>query len=89
MEPEIQRGSFSHRGTGMHQTIVQTFKHLHRLSIGWYLRKKTGAVMRSMDRGIMSANTVVNFLFLRLGPSIVELLVLVAIWISRVRVSSW
>lgn len=53
--------------------------------MSWHLRKKTGAVMRSIDRGIMSANTVVDFLFLRLLPTIVELIVLCVIWSLEVR----
>ena len=47
--------------------------------------QKTGRALRSMDRGIRSANTVVNFLFLRIGPTILEWLVMVCIFIFNVR----
>jgi hypothetical protein len=35
-----------------------TFTHLHTLSLNWHLSKKTGSVMKSMDRG--QANYFVN-----------------------------
>lgn len=37
-----------------------------------------------MDRGIRSANTVVNYLFLRVGPTIVEWVVMVLIFLFKV-----
>ena len=43
-----------------------TFRHLHNLSLGWHLNKKTGTVMKSMDRGVDAANTLVNYMFLYL-----------------------
>ncbi len=47
--------------------------------------QKTGTVLRSMDRGISSANTVVEMLFLRLVPTCIELVVLCIIFITSVR----
>jgi hypothetical protein len=38
-----------------------------------------------MDRGISSANTVVEMLFLRLVPTCIELVVLCIIFITSVR----
>ncbi len=57
-----------------------TFRHLHSLSLSWHLKKKMGNVLRSMDRGISSADTVVSYLFLYLLPSIVESLVVFIIF---------
>jgi hypothetical protein len=49
-----------------------TFRHLLGLSLDWHLRKKMGEVLRVMDRGIASADSVMNYLILFLLPSIVE-----------------
>jgi len=51
-----------------------TFVHLHNLSLDWHLRKKMGNVLRAMDRGVESANSVVNYLFLYLLPTMAECL---------------
>ena len=49
-----------------------TFSHLHKLSLNWHLTKKTGSVMKSMDRGTEAANTLVTYLFLFLMPALAE-----------------
>jgi len=60
--------------TAYAQISQNTFAHLHGLSLEWHLKKKMGNVLRSMDRGVNSANTVVTYLFLYLVPSGVECL---------------
>jgi ABC-type multidrug transport system fused ATPase/permease subunit len=51
-----------------------TFRHLHTLSLNWHLSKRTGTVMKSMDRGVGASDTIVTYLFLFLIPSIIECL---------------
>lgn len=51
-----------------------TFTHLHNLSLNWHLSKRTGSVMKSMDRGIEAANQLVSYLFLFLIPTVIECL---------------
>jgi len=66
--------------TAYAQISENTFMHLHCLSLEWHLKKKMGNVLRSMDRGVNSANTVVTYLFLYLLPSAVECLVVFVIF---------
>ena len=54
------------------QLAEQTFEHLHELSLNWHLTKKTGNVIRSMDRGTEAASQLVSNLFLFLGPALIE-----------------
>jgi ABC-type multidrug transport system fused ATPase/permease subunit len=54
------------------QLQEMTFTHLHSLSLHWHLSKKTGSVMKSMDRGVEAANTIVTSLFLYLIPALGE-----------------
>lgn len=49
-----------------------SFHHLHSLSLDWHLKKKLGEVIRSMDRGILSCDTLMKYLFLWLVPAIAE-----------------
>ena len=39
------------------------------LRSNWHLKKSMGTVIRAMDRGIASANTMVKYVFLYLAPS--------------------
>lgn len=51
-----------------------TFRHIHNLSLNWHLSKKTGSIMKSMDRGVGAADTLVTYLFLFLIPALLECL---------------
>ena len=62
------------------ELATTTFKHLHELSLHWHVSKQSGVVMRAMDRGISSASTVVDLLFLRLGPTLIEMTVIVILF---------
>jgi ABC-type transport system involved in Fe-S cluster assembly fused permease/ATPase subunit len=57
----------------------RVFKHLHELSYGWHVSKSTGVVLQAMKRGSSAAEMVVEMLFMRLVPTVIEMLVLV--WI--------
>jgi len=62
-----------------------TFSHLHSLSLQWHVSKKIGTVLRSSDRGILAADTVVTYLFLYLLPCIVECFVVFIIFLTVFR----
>ena len=57
-----------------------TFVHLHSLSLNWHLSKKTGNVIRSMDRGSEAANTLITYLFLYLLPALGECMAVVVLF---------
>lgn len=57
-----------------------TFTHLHSLSVQWHLNRRIGVVVRAMDRGISSAATVVDWLFLRLVPTLLEAIIVFIIF---------
>ena len=60
-----------------------TFSHLHSLSLDWHLKKKIGHVLRIMDRGISSADSVMNYLVLYLIPSLIECAITFVIFYVR------
>ena len=62
------------------EIATTTFRHLHNLSLDWHLQKKMGQVLRIMDRGISSADSVMNYLVLYLFPSIVQAIIVFAIF---------
>ncbi|EQC42217.1 hypothetical protein SDRG_01055 [Saprolegnia diclina VS20] len=56
------------------EVSAKVFTHLHAMSMHFHLTKKTGKVMRVLDRGIDSTDSVVNVLFFRLVPTILEVI---------------
>jgi ABC-type multidrug transport system fused ATPase/permease subunit len=59
---------------------VLTFAHLHTLSLNWHLSKKTGSVMKSMDRGIEAVGQLITYLFLFLIPAFCECIAVVILF---------
>lgn len=57
-----------------------SFYHLHSLSLDWHLKKKLGEVIRSMDRGILSCDILMKYLFLWLIPAILECILVCVIF---------
>lgn len=54
---------------------VELFRHLHSLSLRWHLNRKTGEVLRIMDRGTESINSLLQMLLFSLGPTLIDLLI--------------
>ena len=49
---------------------LRLFNHLHRLGIRWHQARKTGEVLRVMDRGTSSITTLLNTAFFQIIPII-------------------
>ncbi|KAH8389401.1 hypothetical protein KR200_008632 [Drosophila serrata] len=60
---------------------IELFQHLHQLSLRWHLQRKTGEVLRVMDRGTDSINNLLNYIVFSITPTILDLLVAVAFFI--------
>uniref|UniRef100_A0A915B8F5 Uncharacterized protein n=1 Tax=Parascaris univalens TaxID=6257 RepID=A0A915B8F5_PARUN len=56
---------------------VGLFEHLHNLSLQWHLSRKTGQVLRVMDRGTASINGILNYVVFTISPMIMDVLVAV------------
>lgn len=54
---------------------VELFRHLHSLSLRWHLGRKTGEVLRVMDRGTDSINNLLNYILFSIAPTIVDILI--------------
>ncbi|CAI6347440.1 unnamed protein product [Macrosiphum euphorbiae] len=61
---------------------VSLFRHLHNLSLKWHLSRKTGEVLRIMDRGTDSTNSLLSFLLFSIGPTIIDIIVAVIFFLS-------
>ncbi|HWX82035.1 MAG TPA: ABC transporter ATP-binding protein/permease [Xanthobacteraceae bacterium] len=58
---------------------ILTFDQMHRLSLRFHLERKTGGLTRVLERGRNAIETIVRMLLLQLLPTIVELVLIVAV----------
>ena len=56
-----------------------TFEHMHLLSMRFHLERKTGGLTRVLERGRNAIETIVRMVLLQLAPTIVELVLIVAV----------
>ncbi|CAB04947.3 Heavy metal tolerance factor 1 [Caenorhabditis elegans] len=61
---------------------VELFKHLHSLSLRWHLSRKTGQVLRVMDRGTSSVNNILNYILFNVVPTIADIVIAVIFFFS-------
>ncbi|ENN74715.1 hypothetical protein YQE_08706, partial [Dendroctonus ponderosae] len=59
------------------ETEVELFRHLHSLSLRWHLSRKTGEVLRVMDRGTDSINNLLNYIFFSITPTLIDIVIAV------------
>jgi ATP-binding cassette subfamily B protein len=52
---------------------LQTFRHLHSLSLRFHLERRTGAVTREIDHGIRGISSLISFTLYSILPTLVEL----------------
>lgn len=61
---------------------VELFRHLHSLSLRWHLGRKTGEVLRVMDRGTDSINNLLNYIIFSILPTIIDILVAIVYFVA-------
>jgi len=57
----------------VHTLALQTFRHLHSLSLRYHLQRRTGSVTREIDHGIRGISSLVSFTLYSILPTLVEL----------------
>jgi len=60
---------------------LRVFSHLHNLSLRWHLSRKTGEVLRIVDRGTDSVDSLLNYLLFNILPTIADILIAVIYFI--------
>ena len=60
---------------------LQTFEHLHRLSLRFHLQRRTGGLSRVIERGTKGIETIVRFTMLNTAPTFVEFAIAAVIFI--------
>ncbi|XP_040888655.1 ATP-binding cassette, sub-family B (MDR/TAP), member 6a [Toxotes jaculatrix] len=61
---------------------VRLFAHLHALSLRWHLGRKTGEVLRSIDRGTSSINSLLSYIVFSIFPTIADIVISIIYFIT-------
>ncbi|KAK7879943.1 hypothetical protein WMY93_033380 [Mugilogobius chulae] len=61
---------------------LKLFAHLHALSLRWHLGRKTGEVLRSIDRGTSSINSLLSYIVFSIFPTIADIVIAIIVFIS-------
>ncbi|WP_293449516.1 ABC transporter ATP-binding protein/permease [Planktotalea sp.] len=58
---------------------LQTFEHIHSLSMRYHIGRKTGGLSRIIERGVKGVDFLLRFLLFSIGPLVLELLMIAGI----------
>jgi ATP-binding cassette subfamily B protein len=58
---------------------LETFTHIHRLSLSYHLTRKTGGLSRIIERGVKGVDFLLRFLLFSIGPLVLELLMIAGV----------
>jgi ATP-binding cassette subfamily B protein len=63
----------------LRRVALETFTHIHNLSMRYHINRKTGGLSRIIERGVKGVEFLLRFMLFNLGPLIFELLVVAGI----------
>jgi ATP-binding cassette subfamily B protein len=63
----------------MHEVALETFRHLHRLSLRFHLERQTGGLSRSIERGTSGIENMLQYLLFQIVPTLLEMILVCAI----------
>ncbi|MCG3266457.1 ABC transporter ATP-binding protein/permease [Yoonia sp. I 8.24] len=63
----------------LRQLALETFTHIHRLSMRYHIMRKTGGLSRVIERGVKGVEFLLRFLLFSIGPLILELLMIATV----------
>ncbi len=65
----------------MHQVGLETFRHLHRLSLRFHLDRQTGGLSRAIERGTLGIENLLHYMLFQIVPTLIEMgLVCAILW---------
>jgi len=63
----------------LRRLALETFTHIHRLSLRYHLTRKTGGLSRIIERGVKGVDFLLRFLLFSIGPLFLELILISAV----------
>ncbi len=78
---QLRDAVFSRVGQhALRRLALRTFRHIHRLSLGYHLSRQTGALSRVVDRGVKAVDFLLRFVVFNIVPLMLELVIVAAIF---------
>lgn len=71
----------------MRRMGLKVFKHLHNLDLGFHLNRQTGGLSRDIERGTSGISFLMRFLVFNIGPTLLEIVVVVGLLLVQYGVS--
>eukprot|EP01120_Amphizonella_sp_Union-15-10_P015928 TRINITY_DN8287_c0_g1_i1.p1 TRINITY_DN8287_c0_g1~~TRINITY_DN8287_c0_g1_i1.p1 ORF type:complete len:635 (-),score=101.12 TRINITY_DN8287_c0_g1_i1:30-1934(-) len=65
---------------------LETFDHLHKLSMAFHTHRKTGSILRALERGSSAITFLLNYLLFNIVPTLLELLFVCIIMVSLYKI---
>jgi ATP-binding cassette subfamily B protein len=62
------------------QLALETFRHIHALSLRYHITRKTGGLSRIIERGVKGVDFLLRFMLFSVGPLILELTMVSALF---------
>ncbi|MEL7257866.1 MAG: ABC transporter ATP-binding protein/permease [Pseudomonadota bacterium] len=60
---------------------LETFQHIHKMSLRYHTTRKTGGLSRIIERGVKGVDFLLRFLLFSIGPLILELMLIgIVLW---------
>ena len=63
----------------LRKLALETFEHMHALSLRYHISRKTGGLSRIIERGVKGVEFLLRFMLFSIGPLVLELLMIGAI----------
>ncbi|PIE14522.1 MAG: metal ABC transporter permease [Rhodobacterales bacterium] len=63
----------------LRQLALETFEHIHRLSMRYHITRKTGGLSRIIERGVKGVEFLLRFMLFSIAPLVLELLMIAAV----------
>jgi ATP-binding cassette, subfamily B, heavy metal transporter len=67
----------------LRRIALETFSHIHRLSMRYHVGRKTGGLSRIIERGVKGVDFLLRFLLFSIGPLLLQLVITAVIfWVA-------
>ncbi len=77
---QLRDGIFAKVGqSALRQMAIETFRHIHALSLRYHITRKTGGLSRVIERGVKGVDFLLRFLLFSIAPLFLELLLVAGI----------
>ncbi len=64
----------------LRRLALETFTHIHRLSLRYHITRKTGGLSRIIERGVKGVDFLLRFMLFSIGPLFLELIMVAVIF---------